>query len=219
MPGLPEDLERLLHDLRGPLNSAVIHLEVLKRIVGSDGRESVQAIHGELVRLAEMLGAAFNVLALERTGFARINLRALVEATLRDEHLEGVALAAAPWPDVQGDERLLSLAVAHLVRNALEATSGARPPEVGAALRADGDVELVVTNWGAGNNPRPQNPRPRLHGSTKGGHRGIGLVTVLRIARLHGGTLRFDRVDGATEARLTLRKAAPEGARRSAKTV
>ncbi len=33
---LPSELDRILHDLRGPLNAAVMHFEVLKRIVGND---------------------------------------------------------------------------------------------------------------------------------------------------------------------------------------
>lgn len=207
MPGLPEDLDRLLHDLRGPINSAVIHLEVLKRTVGSDARGSVETIHAELVRLAEMLSAAFAVLALERTEIRAVDLRALVETTVSAEHLEGVTLDEAPWPEVVGDPKLLALAVTHLVRNAVEANSGGCPPHIAAAARPDGQVDLIVRNAAAGRDSRAPNIRPRLYGSARPGHRGVGLITVLRIARLHGGTLRFDRVDGSVEARLTLRKA------------
>jgi len=51
---LPADLERLLHDLRGPLNSAVMHLEVVKRAGVSDplAKQSLETIGQELVRLA-----------------------------------------------------------------------------------------------------------------------------------------------------------------------
>jgi signal transduction histidine kinase len=45
----------------------------------------------------------------------------------------------------------------------------------------------------------------RLAGSGKPGHTGIGLVTVERIARLHGGTLTLSTPPGGgVEARLTL---------------
>ena len=56
-PTLPADLERLLHDLRGPLNSAVMHLEVVKRAGVDDplAKQSLETIGQELVRLARML--------------------------------------------------------------------------------------------------------------------------------------------------------------------
>ena len=54
---LPLDLDRLLHDLRGPLNAAVMHLEVLKRLGADDAtlRSSVQSIQQEIERLTAML--------------------------------------------------------------------------------------------------------------------------------------------------------------------
>ena len=64
---LPVDLDRLLHDLRGPLNAVVIHLEVLKRLAGDQApvRASLQSINQELERLTAMLPLAFAVSALE----------------------------------------------------------------------------------------------------------------------------------------------------------
>jgi signal transduction histidine kinase len=99
---------------------------------------------------------------------------------------------------VAGDETLLALALGHLLRNALEATAaGARAPEL--AGTTSGDTALVhVRDWGPG--LRTTNPKLlfKLMQSTKPGHRGVGLVTVERIARLHGGELRFESPgDGA----------------------
>src|SRR2546423_1592041 len=73
MPPPREDLDRILHDLRGPLNSMVMHVEVLKRALADDpdALASVTAIQGELSRLTRMLPAAFDVLALERGPPAR----------------------------------------------------------------------------------------------------------------------------------------------------
>jgi signal transduction histidine kinase len=100
---------------------------------------------------------------------------------------------------VVGDARLLTLAVEHLLCNALEATAGreAGPPEVSAT--ADGD-RVVVRVRDRGPGLRSSNARLliRLGQSTKSGHRGLGLLTVERIARLHGGHLSFESPgDGA----------------------
>ena len=53
---LPGDLARILHDLRGPLNSLTMHLEVLKRTAKGDAgaEESLRTALQQLGRLAEM---------------------------------------------------------------------------------------------------------------------------------------------------------------------
>ena len=205
---LPADLERLLHDLRGPLNSAVMHLEVAKRAGVDDplAKQSLETIGQELARLARMLPAAFSVVALDRGETAAVDLRAVVDEALRGLGAAGVIVEEGTWPQVRGDAGLLGLAVSHLVRNALEATEaagpGRQPPHVGTAL-GDAQVALVVRDWG----PGISNPRTaiRLAASQKPGRSGIGLVAVERIARLHGGTLAVATPPGGgVEVRLTL---------------
>lgn len=202
---LPTELARLLHDLRGPLNSAVMHLEVLKRTVADDpaSAESLGIVLQQLVRLSEMLPAAFAVAALEPAAVQRVSLRAVAERARREPGLERACLADGAWPDVQGDEALLALALAHLLRNAVEATTpGARAPEVSAARTEEAAV-LGVRDWGTGLPTANPKLLVRLLHSTKPGHRGVGLVTAERVARLHGGELGFETLpDGA---RVTLR--------------
>ena len=206
---LPAELARLLHDLRGPLNSAVMHLEVLKRTVADDpgSAESLRTVLQQLVRLSEMLPAAFGVAALEAGALARVSLRAVVDRARRQPGLEGVQLVGDAWPEIDADAPLLALGIAELLRNAVEATpAGGRPPEVTA--RAAGAVALTIRDWGAG--LPTSNPKLliRLLHSSKAGHRGTGLVTAERVARLHGGTLAFEAL--ADGARVTLQLPAPE---------
>jgi signal transduction histidine kinase len=209
-PALPADLDRLLHDLRGPLNSAAIHLEIARR-AGPDealAKQSLDTIAQELDRLARMLPAAFAVLALEPTEWAVVDLGAAVRRALAEDDLKEVAVAPGPWPSVAGDAHLLGLAAAHLARNALEATRAAGPgrpsPRVGYDTGPD-TVALVVRDWGVG--LRSTNPRAaiRLSASQKPGRAGVGLPAVDRIARLHRGRLELAQPPGGgTEARLTL---------------
>ena len=202
---LPAELARLLHDLRGPLNSAVMHLEVLKRIVAEDpaSADSLRTVLQQLVRLSEMLPAAFSVAALETAALERVSLHTVAARARQEPGLESARLAPGPWPEVDADEALLTLAVGHLIRNAVEATApGAPAPEVSAGSTDDG-VVLAVRDWGRG--LPTSNPKllVRLLHSTKAGHRGLGLVSVERVARLHGGSLAFEALpDGA---RVTLR--------------
>lgn len=204
MDGLPEDLHRLLHDLRGPLNAVQMHVEVLKRLALADpaALASLEAIAQEVARLARMLPAAFEVVALEPGECLDHDLRVLVEAALDEQDLHGIVVTEGSWPRVHGDARLLRLAVAHLARNAL-AVGGSRPPEMHA--RDDGRAAtLMVRDWGPG--LRTTNPRALIRlGLPHGERPRVGLVIVERVARLHGGRLEFaSPLEGGAEVRLIL---------------
>jgi len=204
---LPPDLGRLLHDVRGPLNSLTMHAEVLKRTVHDDAaaEESLRTVLQQLARLAEMLPAAFHVASLERGPSTTLDLGAIA-AEARRVAGGPVQLAPGPWPAVVGDEGLLTEALAQLFRNAVEATAaagGVRLPEARAVVE-DAAARVTVRDWGPG--LRTTNPKLliRLLHSTKPGHRGLGLVTVERIARLHGGDLTFESPGDGAVVTLTL---------------
>jgi two-component system, OmpR family, sensor histidine kinase CreC len=204
---LPPDLGRLLHDLRGPLNSLTMHAEVLKRTVRDDpaAEDSLRIVLEQLGRLSAMLPAAFRVASLELGPARPVDLGA-VAAAARQAAGGPVQLTAGSWPSVMGDERLLTEALGQLFRNAVEATQAsdsARPPVAGASVH--GATALVtVRDWGPG--LRTTNPKLliRLLHSTKPGHSGLGLVTVERIARLHGGRLSFESPGNGTLVTLAL---------------
>ena len=207
---LPEDLDRILHDLRGPLNAIAMHLEVVKRAIPHDlpAKQSVDTVQQEVERLAVMLPAAFQVVALEADELRPLDVRAVVAFVVEERHPAAVTLAPGPWPHARADARLLAIAVEHLLRNALEATpkDAPRPPHVSAHATADG-VVLSVRNWGATLPSSSPKVLIRLGSRRKPGHQGVGLVTVERIARLLGGALRFETPDDGAEVRLVLRPA------------
>jgi two-component system, NtrC family, sensor histidine kinase HydH len=211
---LPPDLGRLLHDLRGPLNSLTMHVEVLKRTVSADAvaEDSLRTVLEQLGRLSAMLPAAFAVASLEVGRSGPVDLGA-VAAAVREAAAGPVMLADGHWPSVRGDEALLTLALGHLVGNAVDATAAAgaaRPPIVSATI--EGDETLVsVRDWGPGLRTTNVKLLIRLLHSTKPGHRGLGLVVVERIARLHHGGLRFASPGDGTIATLALPRAPSSG--------
>jgi signal transduction histidine kinase len=211
MSSLPAELDRLLHDLRGPLNSAVMHLEVLRRVTGADpaAKQSLDTLHEQLQRLATMLPAAFDVVAVEAGAMRVVELGAVVAAAVREAGDAVVSIAEGPWSRVRGDERLLTIAVGHLVRNAIEATRAAEssrpPPQVSGEVTADGEAAVRVRDWGIG--IKSTNPKIIARLAAKAspiGARGTGLLITERIARLHGGRLRFHAPGDGTEVVLTL---------------
>ena len=211
MSSLPAELDRLLHDLRGPLNSAVMHLEVLRRVAFPDpsAKQSLDTLQEQLQRLAIMLPVAFDVVALELGPTRPLSLGDVVTRAMREAGGTDVTRAEGPWPCVVGDERLLTTAVAHLLRNALEATRAVgapRPaPRVSAAVTSPGEAVLSVRDWGVGLKSTNGKILARLTPAASGARpRGIGLLTAERIARLHGGELRFLAPGDGAEVSLTL---------------
>jgi signal transduction histidine kinase len=208
---LPPDLARLLHELRGPLNSLTMHAQLLRRAVSEDppAAESLRTVLAQLGSLSQMLADAFAVAALERTQAGPVDLGAIVEAARRDVE-PAATVAEGPWPPVAGDAALLQLALGHLLRNAVEATAavpGSRPPVVSAAVEAAATA-VSVRDWGPGLRATDPKLLIRPWHSTKPGHRGVGLVAAERVARLHHGALRFTALpDGASVSLLLPRSA------------
>ena len=197
---LPGELARLLHDLRGPLNSAGIHLEVLKRAVADDpvAADSLRTIVQQLARVAAMLPDALTVAAIEVGPFRPISLRD-VAAQAAAPYDGGVVLEEGEWPSVRGDEAALLLALGEIIGNAVEATKVGAPPPRMMVSRAEGEAVISVRDRGEG--LRTTNPKllVRLGHSAKPGHRGYGLLIAERVARLHGGRLTFESTpEGAT---------------------
>ena len=110
MSSLPAELDRLLHDLRGPLNSAVMHLEVLRRATAADpaAKPSLDTLHEQLQRLAAMLPAAFDVVALEVGATRSLDLREIVTRAVGEVGATGVTLAGETWPQDRKSTRLNS---------------------------------------------------------------------------------------------------------------
>jgi len=206
---LPADLDRLLHDLRGPLNAAVMHLEVLKRLVTDEPttRTSLLSIQQELDRLTAMLPLAFAVCAIEMGPPRRLLLRAVVESAVDDASRKRVDVDPGPWPEIDGDERLLVLAMRQLLANALEAGGDEGVVRVGIEPGEGDTVSVVIHDAGSGFKTRNPNAVVRLMASTKTGHVGVGLLVAQRIARLHGGTLAFETAaDGGGIVRFVLKR-------------
>ena len=202
---LPTDLARLLHDVRGPLNSLTMHLQVLKRSVADDAvaADSLRTVQEQIARLADMLPAAFAIAALEPGPLGRVDLGSVIEAA-RDQAGGSVTLANTSWPAVTGDEALLTLAFGHLLRNAVEATPAGRPWPMVSAKAVGAETLVEVRDWGTGLKATDPKLVIKLMHSTKSNRRGVGLATVDRIARLHNGKLAFESPGDGTAVTLAL---------------
>jgi len=220
-------LANMSHELRTPLNAIIGFSDILSKEmfgahanpkygeystdINNSGRHLL-AIINEILDLAK---AESGKLALEEE---QVTLLSCVEETLRtcrhSAETAGVALGLAgdvDDPVVLADRRLLFQIVLNLVSNAVKFTpAGGR---VDVSVRADTvqGIFVSVTDTGIGIPPdnidrvmRPfeqvENTYARRHGGT-----GLGLPYAVKLAELHGGSIRLEsEINIGTKAQLWL---------------
>jgi signal transduction histidine kinase len=193
------------HDLRAPLRHIAGFVRLLRQ--REEGRLDTTSLRylNAIVESADRLGWLIDdLLAFSRTGRAemqtqRVELDELVREVRRELASEVVdrriTWKIAPLPPVRGDPILLRQVWVNLLSNAIKFTAprpeahieiGAIPPDAGS-----GDVTLFVRDDGVGFDPQYTHKLfgvfQRLHREEEFEGTGIGLATVYRIVRRHGG--------------------------------
>ncbi|MEK6643403.1 MAG: HAMP domain-containing sensor histidine kinase [Planctomycetota bacterium] len=212
------------HGIRNPLAAIRSSTQLTLQLgqLDENSRSRLNDILAEGGRLGDRVTGLLNMSRVNRSGFELIPLASIVDTAvhgLRPE-LERLGLAliidlAANGIVVFGDRRHIEQAVIELVSNAIEHS----PP--GASIRVSvcdskraGYVDVVVHDGGMG---VPEDVRSKIFDlffTTKESGTGIGLATVKRIARLHGGDVTLSNgstVDGACFV-LTFPTASPDKA-------
>ena len=212
----------LAHEIRNPLNAAMLQLELLGRI-GSRVADAAQRtrigecarlVQSEIQRLSRLL-EEFLSLARPRTLERRpVDVRELCEyvASMQAPLAEAAAVTlrvAVPegLPRVLGDQPKLTQVLVNLVVNAIDAMRGAElrgEVELGGEVTDDG-VRIHVADQGPGLDDRIAGQIFRPFVSTKEMGTGLGLSIAKRIIDQHGGTMQLGpRPGGGTIASVTL---------------
>ena len=209
------------HEIKNPLNSIALHLEVLKQKLTHDsaGADEIEVISREIQRLDRVVKSFLDFtrpveLKVEEFDLGRLvaELAGLVRLDAEAQGIE-VICDAANEVVVRGDRDLLKQALLNVVVNGLQASSSGGTLE----LRLEGteDGWLVrIKDSGAG---IPEDIRPQifqLYFSTKGGKgSGIGLAMTFQVVQLHGGTIDVvSEVGQGTEFRILMPTARVIGA-------
>ncbi|MDP1708778.1 MAG: CHASE domain-containing protein [Gammaproteobacteria bacterium] len=192
------------HDLRAPLRA--IHgfsqalIEEYAARLDAAGVDYLQRIDNASRRMSEIIEALLGLSQVIRAPvrYGEVSLSALAADILADLARQNgareVTTVVAPDIVVHGDARLLRILLHNLLGNAWKFTAGhARAViELGVARLQDEQVYFVRDD-GAGFDmayaSKLFTPFQRLHGATEFEGTGIGLVTVQRIVRRHGGRI------------------------------
>ncbi len=193
------------HDLRAPLRSIDGFSQALLEDCGdrldAAGRDHLQRVRAATQRMGRLIDDLLTLSRVTREPMHRapVDLSALaagIAAELSEhEPARRVEWVIAPGVQAVGDRRLLRVALTNLLGNAWKYTARVSRARIEFGCEAAAGTEPVfwVRDNGAGFDMAYADklfvPFQRLHGAAEFDGTGVGLATVARIVRRHGGRI------------------------------
>ena len=192
------------HDLRAPVRVVDGFARILKedysRQLDRIGNDHLDRILSAAARMNAMIDAMLSLAQLSTRPLARqpVNLSQLATYILEDlrrgQPEREVAVQIEPELHVTGDPTLLRLVLENLLSNAWKYTGKTASPSIELrAVQADGQRVFEVRDNGAGFDMRSSDRLfglfQRLHSANDFPGTGVGLASVQRIVRRHGGDI------------------------------
>jgi signal transduction histidine kinase len=211
----------LAHEVRNPLNAAVLQLHLLSRALDrladekarGSMRSRVTIIEGEIARLERLLTEFLELARPRGIRHEPVDISRLVGDVLEfqaeafnSHHIE-IHTDIEPGTIALGDSEKLRQVVINLLVNALDAMpeSGTLSVQVG-STRVAAAIEIGDTGPGIDPNILPEIFDPFF--TTKEAGTGLGLSIVRKIVDQHGGRVEIDSAPGrGTRVRVELQSA------------
>jgi signal transduction histidine kinase/HAMP domain-containing protein len=215
LAGLGSMAAGLLHEVRNPLSSMTLYLDLLKTFtLEGEGQEILERATAEASRLDRFL-KDFQIFAgLRPLRLQWIDVPTVVESAMDGlvaEELARVVRTPGVRAAVHADPGLLAHAIRNLVVNGLQAAA----PEGLVTVKAEqegGMVLITVSDDGPG---IAEEKRERIFDplfTTKSSGSGLGLTIVQRVAEAHGATVEVrNRPEGGAVFVLRFARAAEAG--------
>ena len=189
------------HDLRAPIRVVEGFTKILKEDYGGSldriGNDHLDRVLGAAARMNAMIDALLTLSRLSSQPLTRqpVNLSQLAAYVAEDLRRQSpgreVTLNVEPGLQVMGDPTLLRLVLENLLGNAWKYTGKTREAQVWLERRPQHPDTYTVRDNGAGFDMRFAERLfgvfQRLHSASDFQGTGIGLATVRRIVRRHGG--------------------------------
>jgi PAS domain S-box-containing protein len=192
------------HDLRAPLRGIDGFSQALLEDYGdkldANGQDYLQRVRLAAQRMSALIDDLLNLSRVTRSELRRekLDLSAIVKSVAeelkRGAPSRKATFVIADGLSVDGDSRLLRVAIENLVGNAWKYTSNHNCARIEFGLnQSNGKPSFFVRDDGAGFDPRYSDRLfgafQRFHAVTEFPGTGIGLATVQRIIHRHGGEI------------------------------
>lgn len=199
------------HDLRAPLRAiggfSQALTEDFPEHVPEEARRYLSRIHAGTERMSELIDGLLNLSRVSRVPLVRndVDVNAVVAAVIEDlrQHDPHRNVAVSIWDGMRAaaDPHLLRALYENLLGNAWKFTARTAEPRIEAGMLRDGArAVFFVRDNGAGFDmafaDKLFKAFQRLHGGNEYAGTGIGLATVQRIVRRHGGRAWADGTVG-----------------------
>jgi signal transduction histidine kinase/HAMP domain-containing protein len=188
------------HEVKNPLNSMRVWLEVLKGNIPADveGQQAVKMLDNEIDRLDRAVKTFLDFARPVEIDLSESDLPSLLNEILENARpaiaKAGVVLATQVpdrFPGVRMDRRLIHQAVLNLILNGCDAMGPGGQLTVKLAQHDD-KAQIIVTDTGKGISPENKNKIFQLFFTTRQGGTGIGLANTFRFVQLHNGSIEFE---------------------------
>ena len=194
------------HEINNPL--AVISGQaqfLLSREIEPSEQRALQTIIGQTQRVHQVLKDLMQFARPPRLQCRSVDLREIVKEvvlTLTEMAMQKRVRLVCPEPaqpvSIMADPRHLGTAIECLLRNAIEAAPAGGWAGLRIASPTNAPLELVIEDSGPGPAAGAGDHLfdPFFSGKQAGRGRGLGLPRAWRLAREHGGDVRFEKVSG-----------------------
>jgi len=192
------------HEVKNPLNSMRLWLEVLKANmpVDPEPQQAVKMLDSEIDRLDRAVKTFLNFTRPVELKLEEIDLHALlddvIEAARPTVSKAGLMLrpdVPSDVPPVMADRQLIHQAVLNLILNACDFTD--RGGSIAVSLKRSGEHAVIaVQDTGRGIAPEDQKKIFQLFFTTRPGGTGLGLANTFRFVQLHNGRIEFESEPG-----------------------
>ncbi|NOJ94269.1 HAMP domain-containing protein [Corallococcus sp. CA049B] len=203
---------QIVHEVRNPLSSIGLNVELLQDAVDSarfdsqdtatEARELLSAVTHEVDRLTDVTEQYLRMARPARPDLEPEDITAVLDGVLdftREElvraGVEVVRDFAPGTPRVLADQGQLRQVFLNLLRNSREAMPTGGRLTV-ATVPREGDVEVTVRDTGAGMTEEARRHLFEPFFTTKEGGTGLGLAVSQQILQAHGGSLSCQSIPG-----------------------
>jgi len=208
----------IAHEIKNPLNAAMIHLELLRMQLTDrpEAEQYVAVITDQVRRLDEVVQGFMKFtrpedLQLQPVELSGVfeRLRPVLEAEAGKHRVDLRVDVPARLPAVDGDPNLLEQAFLNLALNAFQAMPDGGRLRIAARETPGRLISIEVEDSGVGIPPEHLSRIFDLYFTTKPKGSGIGLSLVFRTIQLHDGDIEVQSTPGrGTTFRIQLKQAA-----------
>jgi signal transduction histidine kinase len=189
----------LAHEVKNPLNSMVIHLEILKEEIThleGEPQKSLQVLEEEVRRLDRVVLGFLKFMRPQELELSPVDINRLIkrevsllEAEWATQGISFILECEEPLPLITADPDLLSQVFLNIILNACQAMKQGGEVRIATTTHHGNEIRISISDQGPGIPPNELEKIFQLYYTTKPKGSGLGLSIAYRFIQLHEGII------------------------------